>query len=443
LESDDFTLLVTDFERPELDGLTLVKEIRSRSGEYLSELPVLMMSGNIKRDQVISAISAGVDDFLLKPYDPEDLLEKVEALLKTKPPAREISAEWIKTLPRVLAQKDIDGLLLVENEAPKEADRKEDHSESSKARPVITYDFKHPHRVSKDQTRTLENLHSNLARLLASSFSNLHRSVVDVDIAFVDQTTYAEFVMSLSNPSCSYTFTIEPLGGPAVIDYSLPVAYSFIDRAFGGRGKHPPDKPKPLTAIERSVMSPVLTRTLADLKQAWEVLLKIDVSDAELETNPEFMQIARPSDTVVLIAFEVNAQYASGLVNLCLPYFTLEPILGYLNVQYWASRQRSDGAHQDNQQRVLNILKSVETEIQVISARGQVPAAEIIGLREGDTILLETRTDDPSIVYVEDEPFFYANPGTNSKGKNTVELIRTIPHVDHFDDINLKKRFTD
>ena len=118
---------------------------------------------------------------------------------------------------------------------------KEKHPEAAQRR-VITYNWKHPSRVSKDQTRTLENLHSNLARMMASSISNLARSVVDCEIAFVDQTTYAEFIMSLSNPSCSYTFTIEPLGGPAIMDFSLPVAYSFIDREFGGTGGNPPSQ---------------------------------------------------------------------------------------------------------------------------------------------------------------------------------------------------------
>ena len=87
-------------------------------------------------------------------------------------------------------------------------------------------------------------------------------------------------------------------------------------------------------------MTKVVTRTLADLEATWEALLKIQVSDAELETNPEFMQVAAPSDTVVLIAFEVNSQHVSGLVNLCYPYFTLEPVMAYLNVQTWASRER-------------------------------------------------------------------------------------------------------
>ena len=59
-----------------------------------------------------------------------------------------------------------------------------------------------------------------------------------------------------------------------------------------------------------------------------------------LETNPEFMQIAAPADTVVLIAFEVSSANFSGLINVCYPYFTLEPIMAYLNVATWASRER-------------------------------------------------------------------------------------------------------
>ena len=148
-------------------------------------------------------------------------------------------------MPDILSQDEIDALLTATctddgGDAGGGFGSSGPEMKATANKPIITYDFKHPQRVSKDQQRTLENLHSNLSRMMASSFSTIQRSVVDCDIAFVDQTTYAEFIMSLSNPSCSYTFTIEPLGGPAIIDFSLPVAYSFIDRQFGGTGGNPP-----------------------------------------------------------------------------------------------------------------------------------------------------------------------------------------------------------
>ncbi|MFT5365904.1 MAG: flagellar motor switch protein FliM [Candidatus Latescibacterota bacterium] len=301
---------------------------------------------------------------------------------------------------------------------------KKDHPKTADGRPIITYDFKHPHRVSKDQQRTLENLHSNLARMLASSFSTIQRSVVDCDIAFVDQTTYAEFIMSLSNPSCSYTFTIEPLGGPAIIDFSLPVAYSFVDRQFGGTGGNPPQQARPLTSLERTVMSKVVTRSLANLEATWEALLKIQVSDAELETNPEFMQVAAPSDTVILIAFEVNSQHASGLVNVCYPYFTLEPAMSYLNVQTWASRER--GRRESGRDERVEQLRSVKADVTALCARGKMAVEDVAHIQVGDTLVLDTHTDDPGVVFVENIPLFLAKPGSSPRGNYAVELVRGI-----------------
>jgi flagellar motor switch protein FliM len=295
-----------------------------------------------------------------------------------------------------------------------------------RANPILTYDFAHPSRVSRDQQRTLENLHWNLARMCASTFSNFQRSIVDVDIAFVDQTTYAEYIMSLSNPSCSYSFTVQPLGGPTIIDFALPLTYGFVDRSFGGDGGNPPENGRPMTAIERTVMTQVITRMLADLEATWEPLLKILVSDCELETNPEFIQVARPPDTVVLIAFEVNMAHASGLVTLCYPYFTLEPIMSYLNVQTWASRSRK-GDSSERRKKRFSQLKSVKTNVRVVAGRGEVDAEDISDIAVGDTIVLETRKDDPGVVYVQDQPIFLAKSGLSTRGRNAVQIIRSIP----------------
>ena len=342
-------------------------------------------------------------------------------------------------MPDILSQDEIDALLSAtgseEGGGDVAADLSPGDIKSQAARPVMTYDFKHPARVSKDQQRTLENLHANLARLMASSFSTLQRSVVDCDIAFVDQTTYAEFIMSLSNPSCSYTFTIEPLGGPAVVDFSLPVAYSFIDRQFGGTGSNPPQEARPLTNIERTVMGKVVTRTLTDLESTWEQLIKIQVSDAELETNPEFMQVAAPSDTMVLIAFEVNSQHASGLVNLCYPYFTLEPVMDYLNVQSWASREK--GRRENTRQERLVQLDRVFAPVKVVLGRGQVSLGEVMNLQEGDILKLDTETKRDAVVFVGSRPKFLGRPGLSGKRRAILltEPVLKADEVLHMTDV--------
>jgi len=296
-------------------------------------------------------------------------------------------------------------------------------------KPIITYDFKHPRRVSKDQTRTLENMHWHLARFIASAFSEFQHAVVDCEIAYVDQTTYAEFIMSLANPSVSYTFTIEPLGGPAIIDIAPSVAFAFVDREFGGVGKTDGRESRPPTYVERHVLGRVITRVLADLEATWKPLLKVQVSDAELETNPEFMQIARPSDTVMLIAFEVNMQNVSGLVSLCYPYFTLEPVMSYLSVTTWAGRDGRGGGGGERQQR-LDQLKGIESNIRVLWGQTKVSVADLAKLGLQDVLVLDTKTQDPGVVFVEDQPVFLARPGESEQGRSAVEVLRAIPHGD-------------
>ena len=323
----------------------------------------------------------------------------------------------------ILSQDEIDALLTATN-GSEGGGVQTAKSYKPAVSPVVSYDFKHPNRVSKDQIRTLENLHGNLARMLAASFSNLQRAVVDVDVAFVDQTTYAEFIMSLSNPSCSYGFTIEPLGGPAIMDFALPVAYAFIDRQFGGRGATPGGESRVLTSIERSVMAKVVSRTLEDLETTWETLLKIQMSDPELETNPEFMQAAAPSDTVLLIAFEVNSQHASGLVNLCYPFFTLEPVMGLLNVHNWAHRDTGKRDRQKSHR--LAQLARVKAPVRAVLGKVEVPLEEVLSLRAGDVLKLDSRVKEPTVIYVGTRPKFLGRPGLIGSRK-AVQISSKIP----------------
>jgi flagellar motor switch protein FliM len=430
-------------------------ELRERDQKKICALPLFVFGGR-QKEIVLEAIQMGAADYATNRIVPGHLRRKIEHILSNDIPKRELSDGLLTVLPKVLKDDQIE--ILFWPDSPEEVERltqelKEDFLESEKKKNknlsqnemdallvannlanqntdkrIATYDYKHPQRVSKMQQRTLENLHANLARALASAYSTIQRSVVDCDIAFVDQTTYGEFIISLSNPSCSYTFTVQPLDGPAIFDFSLPVAYSFIDRQFGGSGGNPPQEARPLTSLERTVMSKVITRTLAEFEAAWLPLIKIRVSDAELETNPEFMQIAAPSDTVVLIAFEVNSQHASGLVTLCLPYFTLEPVMAYLNPQTWASRERrgSQNTRAQIKQKRMDQLKGIPTEVTATWGWGSLTAEELAQLQEGDTLVLNTRTNDPSIVFVEDRPMFLAKPGQSEKNNYAVEIIRAL-----------------
>ena len=290
---------------------------------------------------------------------------------------------------------------------------------------VTGYDFKHPARVNKDQLRTLENLHDNFARLLSSTFSGAMRAVVDVDTAFVDQTTYAEFIMSLSNPSCSYQFTLGPTNGQAIIDVAMPVVFAFVDRIFGGKGSSQGVEARQLTPIEIGVINRIIKRVIEDLEATWEPILRVEISDIELETNPEFMQITAASEIVILLAFEVNTTNAAGLVSLCYPFFTLESILPRLNQQTYVRSHRSDR----DELRRRNRLRLGPIDVPVVTELGRtrISLDEARSLQVGDVIRLPARTTEPAVVYVGDKPKFWARPFVEEIGELKARVAGRIP----------------
>jgi two-component system, chemotaxis family, chemotaxis protein CheY len=78
LKSGDFDFLVTDWNMPGMTGIDLLKAVRA--DEKLSSLPVLMVTAEAKRDQIIEAAQSGVNGYVVKPFTAAALKEKIEKI---------------------------------------------------------------------------------------------------------------------------------------------------------------------------------------------------------------------------------------------------------------------------------------------------------------------------------------------------------------------------
>ena len=79
LKKDTFELIVTDWNMPNLNGVEFAQSIRK---ELALSTPILMVTTNATHSDVVEALRCGVNNYLVKPFTPEALQEKVEALLK-------------------------------------------------------------------------------------------------------------------------------------------------------------------------------------------------------------------------------------------------------------------------------------------------------------------------------------------------------------------------
>lgn len=321
-------------------------------------------------------------------------------------------------MAKILSQDEIDALLTTVSTGDDVID--DDSFDDDKMRSVIAYDFKHPNRVSKDQIRTIENMHDNFAGHYASTLSAIMRTIVDVDLVSVDQITYSEFIMSLVTPSCTYTFGADPLDAVNLVDFNPTLTFAFIDRMFGGNGKIL-ETERELTGIEKSVMARLVNKLYHDLERSWENIVQIDIDQKSYETNPQFIQIVPPGETVVVVSFQVKLFQSTGLLTVCYPYVALEPIITKLSAQNWIDATKKKNLDAD---RVLNLfnLQKVNTDISAVLLDTDIKVRDFLNLRIGDIIPSEKKSSEPIDIYVNHRKKYIGNPGLSGK-KKAVQVL--------------------
>jgi len=81
-ENPDVGMLITDWNMPEMNGLELVKKVRGDT--RFSDLPIIMVTTEGGKAEVITALKAGVNNYIVKPFTPQVLKEKLAAVLGTE-----------------------------------------------------------------------------------------------------------------------------------------------------------------------------------------------------------------------------------------------------------------------------------------------------------------------------------------------------------------------
>lgn len=275
---------------------------------------------------------------------------------------------------------------------------------------VTPYDFKRPERVGKDQMRALQTLHEGFGRNFGAALSALLRSIVEMKLTSVDQLTYSEFVFSLENPTCFNLLKAEPLEGSLILDINPSILYPIIDRLLGGGRESGPLARRPLTEIELRLVRRITDLFLEELHRAWENVLDLDLAVIRVESNPQLVQIVPPNEVVVLISFELTVGDVRGMMNLCVPFNSIERIGTKLSSNSWVAYGRRQATPESIRQ-ISDNLRGSLVELAVELAETRIKTTDLVGLRVGDIITTEKDARSPLSVEVEGLPKFQARPG--------------------------------
>jgi flagellar motor switch protein FliM len=287
---------------------------------------------------------------------------------------------------------------------------------------IQVYDFKRPERVSKEQIVALETLHEIFARNLSASLSGYLRTVVEVRLISVEQFTYSEFTMSLPSPTSINLLSCTPLEGNMILEINPSIIFPVIDRLLGGGSMEAFLLDRPFTSIEQGLVNSILTRVLEQLTQTWENIRPLKFEIIETESNPFLMQIVAPNEPIVLHSFEVLMGDYSGMINLCIPFKVIEPIIPEFSTSNWfvSSGEHAPPGARDQ---ILENISQASLEVSAILADLPLRLADLLTLKPGDIIDTQKPVDSELILAVEEERKFAGRPGT-SHGKIAFRITR-------------------
>lgn len=322
----------------------------------------------------------------------------------------------------ILNQNEVDALLAAVDKGNVEVELEvpETHRKG-----VSVYDFKRPERVSKDQLRALTALHESFARNVSANLSSTMRTVVEVTVASVEQLTYSEFILSLPNPTGLAVLSASPLEGRMILEVNPAIVYPILDRMLGGGQSEVVIPDRPMTDIEQRLTTKVVSQNLPLLSEMWSNIKKITFAVVDTETNPQLVQLVPPHEAVILVTFQITMGEHSGMMNLCIPFTVIEPIMGQFSTQNWfaVTRKAPDQANVVLMTRSLS-QASLETVAEL--ARTTITVRELLGLEVGDVIKTEQASDGEVTLYVEGKPKFLGRPGRVRRNK-AVEVTRPVP----------------
>lgn len=281
------------------------------------------------------------------------------------------------------------------------------------------FDFRRPTTFSREHARALQIVNETFARQFTTILSTTLRAVSSVSVTSVDHLSYDEYVRSSPDPSFLAVLQLDPLPGAGILQLPLDVAMAAVDRLLGGTGEGS-QPARALTDIESALLRELVTRVLRELDYAFESLIKVSTSVLQLESNPQFAQVAAPTDIVVVSTFDVRIGSQGAPATLCLPFAALQPALEQATGPALFG-DRKGGDPREAARAVAERLTGVPVDVAVRFEPVSLTSAEILALRVGDVLPLHHPVNAPLAVCASDRVCAAAVPG--SKGRRLAFMI--------------------
>jgi flagellar motor switch protein FliM len=289
---------------------------------------------------------------------------------------------------------------------------------------AILYDFRLPNRISKNQLRTLRNIHENFAESFSSFLVSKLQTIVNINVTSIDQIYYSEYVLSVSNPGCLYTFEIANTDIKGILELNIDLALSLVDRMLGGNGSGS-KQVKIVTPIEQKVLFPIIERIMQDMTKGWQVIDNFDFQIERFESDIDFAQITSQNESVLLISLEILIGEQSFLMNICFATYAFDMILSKLSSQKMSTIRPTKYNGATAYEVMKNHIKKTSLPVSVEFGTSKITMDELMKLGKGDIIKLDQKLTDEHLVKIGNKPMYLGQIGVVNK-KKAIKITKKI-----------------
>ncbi len=317
---------------------------------------------------------------------------------------------------KILAQDEVDALLRGLSGGEIETENDEPGDDSG----IVPFDLANQDRIIRGRMPVLEIVNDRFSRLCTNALSNTLRKRVELNPLSIDMTKFGDFMRSLPVPTSINIFKMDPLRGNAIVVVDARLVFALVESFFGGQGSQPKIEGREFTRIEQAIVDKVIKIVLSNMEESWRPVHEVSLELVRSEINPQFAAIVPPSDVVVVITFEVELETAIGSLTVCLPYATIEPIRSKLHASFQTERLEVDHIWVS---RLKERLMETLVDLKVRFGETKLSGNQLVRLKVGDVILLDTDTDELLEVTIGGVTKFWGVCGM-VKGNMALQIIK-------------------
>jgi flagellar motor switch protein FliM len=282
------------------------------------------------------------------------------------------------------------------------------------------YDLVGRDRIVRGRMPVLDRLNERWVTEFERRLGELIRQSVEVTLQEVQLAPYGNWLAALPVPTSFNLYTVKPWARNALVAVDGALLFALVNSYYGGTRAKPSAARETLTPTEQRLNKIVIDLLTELFRRALSPVVSLDFQQTQSETNANYVNMATPSETVVVTRVVVTLKEAGGSIALILPLSSFDPVRDKLAE---GMKAVSAETRQRWHQGLRSQLEQTQLELTSVFLETEVSMRELLQMKPGDVLPIEM--PKTAVVCSGSRPLLRGKFGL-SRGYNAVSVLEAV-----------------